>query len=704
MALLLLLAGGGYGWPTSSSASFVEPLFDLRTPTSAPFPTDRYAVPETRNLTKQRVSMPQPACATRPSDCNDVEVLNTLDGFGLQPRITIPFSSPINLNTVNSASIFLMRLGDVTRFEINPRRFIGINQIMWDPATNTLSAEPEELLDQHARYLLVVTTKVRDTLGFSVGGMDFWTFINNPAFYRYGCCDLWSYRMALANAIFESGIPAVSIASASLFTTLSATAELEKMRDQVKAGTPAAATFLLGSNATRTFFPLASVQSMALNRQTGTAPSFQSETAVPSAIGSLAFGRYTSPDYTNNQQYIPAVYTRTGTPLVQRTNDLYFLLTLPSGTRPAGGWPVAIYGHGFGSNRDTAMVFAGVMASHGIATIAISVVGHGGGPLGTLTVKRTDGSAVTLPVGGRGIDQNGDGRIGTVEGINATGTRNLIQARDGMRQTVVDLMQLVRVVETNGVDADGDGRTELDRTRIYYFGISFGSMYGPLLLAVDPAVRAGATLVGGGSLTDIARLGAFRSIPAAALAQRTPSLLNLPGSASAPIFGFNDNIPLRNRPIQVNNVVGATGIQAYFDRWEWAANPGDPLAYARHLRSQPLDGMPAKSMLIVMAKGDKTVPNPTSSALVRAGGLADRTTYFRNDLAAAADPAVPKDPHAFAAQLGIPALQRFALAAQMQMAMFFASDGATIIDPDGSNPIFEVPIVGPLPEELGFIP
>jgi hypothetical protein len=224
------------------------------------------------------------------------------------------------------------------------------------------------------------------------------------------------------------------------------------------------------------------------------------------------------------------------------------------------------------------------------------------------------------------------------------------------------------------------------------------------LLAVDPAVRAGAPLVGGGSLTDISRLGAFRSLPAAALAQRTPSLLNLPGSVSAPIFGFNDNLPLRTRPIQINNVAGATDIQAYFDRWEWAANPGDPLSYARHLRSQPLDGMTAKSMLIVMAKGDKTVPNPTSSALVRAGGLADRTTYFRNDLAAAADPAVPKDPHAFAGLLGTPALRQFALAAQTQMAIFFASDGATIIDPDGSNPIFEVPIVGPLPEELSFLP
>jgi hypothetical protein len=42
------------------------------------------------------------------------------------------------------------------------------------------------------------------------------------------------------------------------------------------------------------------------------------------------------------------------------------------------------------------------------------------------------------------------------------------------------------------------------------------------------------------------------------------------------------------------------------------------------------------------------------------------------------------------------------------MAIFLASDGATIVDPvdpdepDATAPLFEVPIAGPLPEELNF--
>ena len=45
-----------------------------------------------------------------------------------------------------------------------------------------------------------------------------------------------------------------------------------------------------------------------------------------------------------------------------------------------------------------------------------------------------------------------------------------------------------------------------------------------------------------------------------------------------------------------------------------------------------------------------------------------------------------------------------AVGAQEQMAVFFATGGALTIDPDGADPLFEVPIVGALPEDLNFIP
>ena len=93
--------------------------------------------------------------------------------------------------------------------------------------------------------------------------------------------------------------------------------------------------------------------------------------------------------------------------------------------------------------------------------------------------------------------------------------------------------------------------------------------------------------------------------------------------------------------------------------------------------------------------------------LALAGQLAGQTTYFRNDLAFAANPNFSKDPHVFLVQILAgtdPGVLAAAMEAQTQIALFFASDGQTVIDPDGPAPLFEVPIAGPLPEVLNFIP
>src|SRR4026207_2551205 len=76
--------------------------FDLDTPQSAPFPSDRFTVADASQLTNRRINLPLPDASTRPSDFADVSVINTLDGFNLQPRLSVPFSGPIDVTTVNS--------------------------------------------------------------------------------------------------------------------------------------------------------------------------------------------------------------------------------------------------------------------------------------------------------------------------------------------------------------------------------------------------------------------------------------------------------------------------------------------------------------------------------------------------------------------------------------------------------------------------
>ena len=132
---------------------------------------------------------------------------------------------------------------------------------------------------------------------------------------------------------------------------------------------------------------------------------------------------------------------------------------------------------------------------------------------------------------------------------------------------------------------------------------------------------------------------------------------------------------------------------------------GNPVSYASFIRRDPLRGNAPKPVIVQFAKGDRTVPNPTTSAILRAGELADRATFFRNDLAYTATGGdIPKNPHTFLTNIGIPAAAPFALMAQSQIAAFFASNGALVIDPDASGTFFEVPVTLPLPEGLNFLP
>src|SRR5262249_45946367 len=186
--------------------------------------------------------------------------------------------------------------------------------------------------------------------------------------------------------------------------------------------TPDAADFLLGPGRSRTVFPLDQVTGITWNQQTRADPpgfnpvnpNLSLLRIIPGAVGQIAFGKYLSPDYeVHPGEYIPPVGTRTGTPEVQGYNEVYFNLFLPSGPKPEGGWPVAIFGDGSGGNKNgaapnVALWVASKLAEQGIATIAINAVGHGFGPLGTLTVNQTMADPVTFSAGGRGIDQDGD--------------------------------------------------------------------------------------------------------------------------------------------------------------------------------------------------------------------------------------------------------------------------------------------------------
>jgi hypothetical protein len=732
--------GSGGGGDASPPSGRVHALFNLDTTQGGPFPADRFTVADHTQNTDRLVNLPYPDCSVYVSDCEDTAVLNTLDGFNLQPRLSVPFDGPIDVNSVSSQSVFLVSLGDTLNHHDHGGQVVGINQVVWDTFTDTLHVESDQLLDQHTRYALIVTDGIKGENGQPVQATSAFRHFRQDLSHSHDPV-LHFYAQELENAIRAArhvGYQERDIVDAGVFTTESATAILEKIRDQIHAQTPAPADFNLGQNGERTVFSRADVTGIHWEEQTGDDPPSFTGTdlnlslldIIPGSVGEIAFGKYLSPDYeVHPGEYIPPVGTRTGTPAVQGMNEIYFNLCLPSGPEPEDGWPVAIFGFGNGGSKNASLLpDVATLASHGLATLSINTVGHGFGPLGTLTVNETSGDSVTFPAGGRGIDQDGNHVISSNEGVAATPPRAIISRRDGSRQTAVDLMQLVREIDI-GMDVHGDGMRDLDPAHIYFFSHSFGGSFGAPFLAVEQSVGVGVfNAIGGGWVDKGGRLSAGPQRPGigSSLAARVPPLLNFPGIAEldgVPIAGprFNENMPLRDGlPLQlgledgtsydiqspvVNTVPGAMAIQEELENQQWVTQAGNPLAYAPHLRKQPLEGVPAKSVLIQFNKGDMTANNPMTTAIVRAGDLADRATFYRNDLAFADDPNVPKDPHGILNSIGSsdPLVAAIARGYQEQIATFFETDGQQVIHPEPAK-YFEVPIELPLPEDLNYIP
>src|SRR5262245_56527973 len=234
--------------PPLAAAAGVRVRFDSASPAGGIFPSDLFTVLDLSQNTFRRVRLPKPDCAVRPSDCNDIDVINTLDGFNLQPRLSIPFDGPIDPATVTSRNVFLISLGS-TLFGGSFGHIVGINQVVWDPESLTVFAESDELLDQHTRYALIVTSGVQDLAGDPVAAAEgFQRFRHDLNFGQTKDEALKAYRKDLLEAlgaVKQAGLDFDHIVGLSIFTTQSATSTLEKVRAQIKARTPAPASFLL---------------------------------------------------------------------------------------------------------------------------------------------------------------------------------------------------------------------------------------------------------------------------------------------------------------------------------------------------------------------------------------------------------------------------------------------------------------------------
>src|SRR3954467_2738479 len=134
------------------------------------FPDNAFTVRDKAQLTSLRVrfrrGLDYPTvggrvrkdCTSRTySICDSFRELNKLDGFDLQPRVTVPFTGSIRLTSVNDKNFFITTAGG--------KFASALRQLTFDPATRTLAGIGVNFLKEGTRYRIHMTNGIRDGKG-----------------------------------------------------------------------------------------------------------------------------------------------------------------------------------------------------------------------------------------------------------------------------------------------------------------------------------------------------------------------------------------------------------------------------------------------------------------------------------------------------------------------------------------------------------
>jgi hypothetical protein len=223
----------------------------------------------------------------------------------------------------------------------------------------------------------------------------------------------------------------------------------------------------------------------------------------------------------NTLPYYQQVWNLSAPP---RAEAVPFWLFVPRNrTGPA---PVAIFIHGHGGSKFDGLAVAGLFARYGIATLTIDAPSHGIGLDATtrelvrslLSGYGLDGLADGL-LTGRAIDVDGDGILDP--GADYW-TSYVFHTRDMVRQTMVDVMQVVRMLRSfdgkhqwdldvnhDGVnelagDFDADGKVDVGGlANLYVVGGSLGGITTGVASGVEPAFTSAIAIVPGGMLSEV---------------------------------------------------------------------------------------------------------------------------------------------------------------------------------------------------------
>ncbi len=485
-----------------------------------------------------------------PTDFGDPQVaLNALDGFSTVSPWTFSFSDPVDPGTIvpgSSVRLFQVQFvfGTVAVQQVVTELVPGQDYVATvagtDPTGRTIAIVPLRPLEEMTGYMAVVTNAVQDAEGNPATPSQtyFLTKRTDPLVTEGGVSTDPLLDNATAQALEplrqlvnsqESAAEAVGIARDDVVLSWTATTQSIKPVLSVVRSTLAQTSSTLAPTG------LTTADVLPPGASPGIADVFIGIVELPYFLGVPSADNPTAP---LNQfweaspgNYIPPfdtlgldpsstnVTVANPIPVERDRQNVPVLVTVPnqfSGqVKPAGGWPVVIFQHGFTGNRSQALALADTMASIGVVVVSMDLPLHGitqtnpmdpTQPLAALYVGNTPfAPSANERTFDLDLQDNATGAPGPDGNIDSSGAffinlQSLLTARDNLRQGQVDLSTLALNVPS--MDIDGDSVSDFDGSNISFVGLSLGSIVGTGFLAVEPTVNNAVLSVPGGGIAN----------------------------------------------------------------------------------------------------------------------------------------------------------------------------------------------------------
>ena len=613
IALVALVALAAAACSSSSRPRGPRALFRLAAPGEAvswdalPFPNDLFLGADgTLNLKDVPIKSEG---AFRPMV---LETLNKIDGFGTTTGIFFTFDEELDPNalprtaaatTAQESPLFLVDIEDPVSPRYGRRIPLVINYYGPDKRL-ALIPRPGRPLRERNRYALVLTRALRGKSGDPLQPSDEFLAFRDAA-AKPGDAKLgraWEIYKPLFDYLAQAGMSRQEVSAATVFTTQSITRTLKDIRQIVKAlPAPGASVLEIYPNANSTLEYI-------FGTPTANLPGRDNAGGIIHGnISHLIHGTMGMPNFLSHEPPKTGLIKLDGNgkPVIKSTEKVYFTLTLPKG-RPLNNLPVIICQHGLNDTRAVALLFADTFAAQGFATIAIDFPYHGSRQFQAVDKKNNLNGSLNPDYIGDSSGPTPSMNFFGIYGVGEVPQFHPFATRDNAQQSASDLMTLVKFIKEGNLDKIRQARPELNDlsfrdSPISFYGMSFGAILGSLFLAVEPDIKSGVLVVGGGGFI-------------------FPLLLN------SPTYDITFTLILFGQVGQRYDLIDYAVRHPMFypevNLFQMSIDPGDPLNFARHIIQEPfLSGDSPKNILMIEAYNDESVPNHCTEALAEAMGV-----------------------------------------------------------------------------------